>query len=88
MLKDLDQNKENASTSLPLQARELLKTHLVENQDLVRDLKERLRLSHEEMELQSKRRGEVEKMLMRRDQAYEELLGLSTQNFLSIESEC
>ena len=35
-------------------------------------------MSQEEMELQGKRRNEVEKMLAKRDQAYEELLGAST----------
>ncbi|ORX39658.1 putative kinesin [Kockovaella imperatae] len=74
VLKDLETNKENASPQLSAQAKELIKTHLAENQDLVRDLKERLRMSQEEVDVQGKRRAEVEKMLAKRDQAYEELL--------------
>ena len=42
---------------------------------MVRDLQERLRQTQEDGEMQTKRRGEVEKMLARRDAAYEELLG-------------
>jgi kinesin family protein 5 len=57
------------------QTRELIRSHLAENQENMRDLQERLRMSQEEGEMQGKRRGEVEKMLARRDMAYEELLG-------------
>ena len=72
----MDANKENGpGSALSGQARELIRSHLVENQDLVRDLQERLRLSHDEFELQRKRQDEVEKMLSKRDAAYEELLG-------------
>ena len=78
VLKDLDIAKDaNKSADLGSQTRELIRTHLAENQDLVRDLHERLRLSHDEGEMQSKRRIEVEKMLAKRDAAYEELLGES-----------
>ncbi len=57
------------------QTRELIRSHLAENQELVRDLQERLRMSSEENEMQAKRRAEVEKLLSKRDAAYEELLG-------------
>lgn len=59
------------------ETRELIRSHLAEDQDAVRDLQERLRAAHEEGEIQSRRRAEVEKMLARRDAAYEELLGES-----------
>ena len=60
--------------SMSADIRELVQAHLAENQELVRDLQERLRLSHEEAELQTKRRQEVEKHLSKRDEAYEALL--------------
>ncbi|KAK4683958.1 kinesin family member 5, partial [Tremellales sp. Uapishka_1] len=75
VLKELEQVKDaDKSAELSAQTRELIRGHLAENQDLVRGLQERLRLSHDEGELQSKRRVEVERMLARRDAAYEELL--------------
>jgi kinesin family protein 5 len=57
------------------ETRDLIRTHLAQNQDLVRDLQERLRLSHEEAEVQVKRRAEVEITLGKINAAYEELLG-------------
>ncbi|KAK8870009.1 hypothetical protein IAR55_000579 [Kwoniella newhampshirensis] len=70
------ENSRDASSSedLTAQTRELIRSALAENQDVVRDLQERLRLAQEESDLQTKRRAEVEKMLNKRDTAYEELL--------------
>ncbi|CAD6590665.1 MAG: hypothetical protein TREMPRED_005838 [Tremellales sp. Tagirdzhanova-0007] len=53
---------------------EIIRTHLAESQDVMRDLQERLRATQEEAEMQAKRRGEMERLLSRRDAAYEELL--------------
>lgn len=41
---------------------------------MARELQERLRNTQEELDIQAKRRGEVEKMLIKRETAYEELL--------------
>ncbi len=46
----------------------------------MRDLQERLRGSHEEAEMQARRKAEVEKILLQRDAAYEELLGMLRMN--------
>lgn len=54
---------------------ELIRVHLAENQNIIRDMQDKLRATHEEGDMQAKRRTEVEKMLSRRDAAYEELLG-------------
>ena len=54
---------------------EIIRTHLAESHDVMRDLQERLRATHEEAEMQAKRRGEMERLLSKRDAAYEELLG-------------
>nr|XP_019002357.1 kinesin [Kwoniella mangroviensis CBS 8507]OCF65818.1 kinesin [Kwoniella mangroviensis CBS 8507] len=64
----------NSAEEIQSQTRELVRSALAENQDIVRDLQERLRLAQEEADLQNKRRSEVEKMLGKRDAAYEELL--------------
>jgi len=61
---------------LGIRTRELIRSYLGEHQDTVRDLQERLRLSSEEAELQIARRSEMEKVLLKRDLAYEELLGM------------
>ncbi|WWD15711.1 hypothetical protein CI109_100133 [Kwoniella shandongensis] len=75
VLKELE-NTTDASKSeqLTSQTRELIRSSLAENQEVVRDLQERLRLAQEESEMQAKRRAEMEKMLNKRDVAYEELL--------------
>ena len=54
---------------------ELIRAHLSENKEIIRDLQEQLRASHEEIVIQAKRRLDTEHMLARRDSAYEELLG-------------
>lgn len=75
VLKQLDGVRDaDKEASMSADIRELVQAHLAENQELVRDLQERLRLSHEEAELQTKRRQEVEKHLSKRDEAYEALL--------------
>ncbi|WVQ78249.1 hypothetical protein IAT38_000333 [Cryptococcus sp. DSM 104549] len=76
-LKDLEetQNPERKE-KLTEKTKELIRSALAENQDVVRDLQERLRLAHEESEMQAKRKGEVEKMLGKRDAAYEELIDI------------
>ncbi|RXK39944.1 kinesin [Tremella mesenterica] len=66
---------ETSGNELGSQTKDLIRTHLAENQDLVRDLQERLRAAQEEADLQSKRRVEVEKALSKREAAHEELLG-------------
>jgi kinesin family protein 5 len=82
VLKGLESAQENGTQAeLNEQTRELIRAHLAENQELVRDLQERLRMSKEESEAQAKRRAEVEKMLSKRDAAYEELLGMPTCGF-------
>lgn len=60
---------------LTSQTRELIRTSLAESQDAMRGLQERLRLAGEEQDMQVKRRSELEKMLEKRDAAFEELLG-------------
>lgn len=60
---------------LTSQTRELIRTSLEESQDAMRGLQERLRLACEEQDMQVKRRSELEKMLEKRDAAFEELLG-------------
>jgi kinesin family protein 5 len=76
VLKELDASKDaGQSAELGSQARELIRVHIAESQDVVRDLQERLRMSQEESDLQAKKKVEMEKMLTRRDAAYEELLG-------------
>jgi kinesin family protein 5 len=78
VLKELDASKDaGQSAELGSQARELIRVHIAESQDVVRDLQERLRMSQEESDLQAKKKVEMEKMLARRDAAYEELLGES-----------
>ena len=76
MLKELETANDSSATShLGVQTRELIRAHLAENQELVRSLQERLRQHQEEGEMQAKRRTEVERLLSKRDAAYEELLG-------------
>jgi hypothetical protein len=76
VLKELDgSTNAEQSSELSTQARELIRSHLAENHEVVRDLQEKLRAGQEEGEIQAKRRMEVEKILMKRDAAYEELLG-------------
>ncbi|KAL1411173.1 hypothetical protein Q8F55_002123 [Vanrija albida] len=81
LLKDFDKLKDaGKEADISSQTRELIRSHLAENQELVRDLQERIRVSQEEAELQSKRRQEVEKLLGKRDDAYEELLEKTTSS--------
>ncbi|KAL7422147.1 hypothetical protein Q5752_002790 [Cryptotrichosporon argae] len=75
VLKDLDDVKDaDRAAVLTGQVRELIRAHLAENQDAMRDLQERLRGKTDENELQGKRLGEVERVLAGRNKAYEELL--------------
>ncbi|WRT66891.1 uncharacterized protein IL334_003854 [Kwoniella shivajii] len=74
VIQALESREATSSEDISFQIRDLVRSALAENQDIVRDLQERLRLAQEEAEMQGKRRGEVEKMLGRRDAAYEELL--------------
>lgn len=55
---------------------------MTENQDLARELQDRLRVAQEEADVQIRRRTDVEKMLVKRETAYEELLDktASSQN--------
>ncbi|WVR04991.1 hypothetical protein IAU60_002003 [Kwoniella sp. DSM 27419] len=78
VLQNLD--SQDANTGISSEIRELVRTSLAENHDAVRDLQERLRAAQEDSDMQAKRRVEVEKMLGRRDAAYEELLEKSTSS--------
>lgn len=81
LLKDFDKLKDaGKEAEISGQTRELIRSHLAENQELIRDLQERIRVGQEEAELQSKRRQEVEKLLGKRDDAYEELLEKTTSS--------
>jgi kinesin family protein 5 len=82
LFKELEQSRAGQKANLSDEAKELIRVHLTENQDLVRELQDRLRVAQEEAEHQSRRRTDVEKMLLKRDTAYEELLDktASSQN--------
>ena len=66
-----------ASSVSPLSADDitLLRRHILENQSVLRDTVERLRLSQEESELITRRREELESRLSALEAEYEELLG-------------
>ena len=80
MFKEIESSREGQAADLTVEAKELIRVHLSENQDLVRDLQDRLRMAQEESDLQAKRRMDVEKMLMKRETAYEELLDRTASN--------
>ena len=83
MLKQIEQSRaDDANRSVSSETADLIRTHLTENQAMVRELQDRLRMAQDDAELQTKRRGEVEKMLIKRETAYEELLDrtASSQN--------
>lgn len=65
----------DSNGSFTAQTREMIRSHIAENQDQIRELQEKLRASQEEAEMNRTRRGEVERMLEKREGAYEELLG-------------
>ena len=69
------ETESDPSGAFSAKTRELVRTHIAENQDQIRELQEKLRLSHEEAEMNRVRRGEVERLLEKREGAYEELLG-------------
>lgn len=78
-LKELDTaNSGNAEISSEL--RDLVRNHFAENQQVMRDYQERLRLTQDNAELQSKRKAEVEKLLEQRNREYEDLLARSTES--------
>jgi len=68
------------TTNLSFNAKELIRVHLSDNQDAVRVLQDRVRIAEEELELQARRRTELEKMLIKRQSAYEELLDKTASN--------
>ena len=68
------------TTNLSVGAKELIRVHLSDNQDAVRVLQDRVRIAEEELELQARRRTELEKMLIKRQSAYEELLDKTASN--------
>ena len=68
------------TTNLSVNAKELIRVHLSDNQDAVRVLQDRVRIAEEELELQARRRTELEKMLIKRQNAYEELLDKTASN--------
>lgn len=55
--------------------RDQIRAHLAENQDALREMQERLRQSAEDAEMHKTRRNEVERLLEKRENAYEDLLG-------------
>ena len=65
----------SSSENISAQTKDLVRSHIAENQDQIRDLQERLRSSQEEADMNRTRKGEVERMLEKREGAYEELLG-------------
>jgi len=80
LFKEIESSRGGQAADLTVEAKELIRVHLTENQDLVRDLQDRLRMAQEESELQAKRRMDVEKMLIKRETAYEELLDRTASN--------
>nr|XP_019013289.1 kinesin [Kwoniella pini CBS 10737]OCF52070.1 kinesin [Kwoniella pini CBS 10737] len=80
VLQSLENRDSQSAEDISNHTRELVRSAMAENQDVVRDLQERLRLAQEESELQTKRRNEVERLLSRRDAAYEELLDKTTSS--------
>jgi kinesin family protein 5 len=70
----MDSAKEEGQPELLTQTRDVIRTHMAENQETLRTLQDKLRLSQEDADMQAKRRTEVEKVLAKRDAAYEELL--------------
>lgn len=68
------------TANLSVNAKELIRVHLSNNQDAVRVLQDRVRIAEEELELQARRRTELEKMLIKRQSAYEELLDKTASN--------
>jgi kinesin family protein 5 len=77
VLKDLEGANDQTRSELSAQTKDLIRSSLAENQEAIRDLQERLRLSQEDADMQAKRKAEVEKLLGKRNAAYEELLGES-----------
>lgn len=64
----------NLSGKLDNNDRDALHSHLGEIEYSIRDIQERLRQAQDDAELQSKRRHDVDKLLEKRDEAYEQLL--------------
>jgi kinesin family protein 5 len=70
-------DKQSKDDRLGEETKDLIKSHLAEHQDALREMQERLRMSSEDMEVNRARRAELESMLDKREGAYEELLGNS-----------
>ena len=68
-------DKQSDDERLGEDTKDLIKSHLAEHQDALREMQERLRMSSEDMEMNRARRVELENMLEKREGAYEELLG-------------
>ncbi|BEI85414.1 hypothetical protein CcaverHIS002_0508150 [Cutaneotrichosporon cavernicola] len=75
-VEDSSSGQEQISTEL----RDLVRNHFAENQNIMRDCQERLRLAQDNAELQSKRKAEVEKLLDQRNREYEDLLARSAES--------
>ncbi|BEJ16265.1 hypothetical protein CspHIS471_0508700 [Cutaneotrichosporon sp. HIS471] len=75
-VEDSSSGQEQISTEL----RDLVRNHFAENQNIMRDYQERLRLAQDNAELQSKRKAEVEKLLDQRNREYEDLLARSAES--------
>jgi kinesin family protein 5 len=82
LFKELEEAKKGQNAGLTDEFKEVIRGHMTENQDLVRELQDRLRVAQEEADVQIRRRTDVEKMLVKRETAYEELLDktASSQN--------
>ncbi|GMK55466.1 hypothetical protein CspeluHIS016_0205220 [Cutaneotrichosporon spelunceum] len=75
-VEDSSSGQEHISTEL----RDLVRNHFAENQNIMRDYQERLRLAQDNADLQSKRKAEIEKLLDQRNREYEDLLARSTES--------
>lgn len=73
MLATID--KQTDEKRLGEDTKDLIKSHLAEHQDALREMQERLRMSSEDMEMNRVRRQELEVLLEKREGAYEDLLG-------------
>lgn len=68
-------DKQSNEERLGENTKELIKSHLAEHQDALREMQERLRMSSEDMEMNRARRVELESLLDKREGAYDDLLG-------------
>jgi kinesin family protein 5 len=80
LFNQIEGSMDGQTANLSIEAKDLIRVHLSDNQDAVRVLQDRVRIAEEELELQARRRTELEKMLIKRQSAYEELLDKTASN--------